>query len=246
MIELPKTFRQKDPVFIDVLGDIRRGRNLKKSLAILNSHCKITDEVSVGTVRLSPRNMEVVSHNNRELLKLTTPSNTYIGELSGAFKETAVPSPMKLFLKEGAQVMFTQNEPNKLWINGTVGIVTELTNDIICVRLQNGDEVEVTKAKWSTYDYVVVDGKIERKEVGSYKQFPLTLAWALTIHKSQGKTIEKVHVDLGAGSFETGQTYVALSRCPTMEGLTLTRPVSELDVDVDKRITKFYDAVDNN
>lgn len=243
MVELPKTFRQKDPVFIDVLSDIRRGINLAESLPILNSRCEITDSPGVGVVRLSPRNLEVVSHNNRELGKIDKPAKTYVGELTGNFKETAVASPVKLTLKIGAQVMFTQNEATKLWVNGTVGTVLELSDLIIWVQLPNGEEVEVTKARWPMYDYVVVDGTIGRKETGSYTQFPLTLAWALTIHKSQGKTIEKVHVDLGAGSFETGQTYVALSRCPTMEGLTLSRPVSHLDVDVDKRITKFYEQI---
>lgn len=243
VIELDRVFRQSDNEFISLLSDIRKGVNIRKAVKKLNATCVITDNPGKGAVRLCPRNAEVTRYNMDKLYELSTPIRVYEGEIKGKFMSKELPSPMELTVKVGAQVMFTQNSPDKLWINGTVGVITTLKDDIIVVELEDtGDSVEVTRASWANYSYEWNEAlkEIVRVEIGSYEQFPLILAWAITIHKSQGKTIEHVHLDLGAGAFETGQTYVALSRCPTMQGITLSREIDEDDVIVDVEIADFY------
>jgi ATP-dependent exoDNAse (exonuclease V) alpha subunit len=142
--------------------------------------------------------------------------------------------------------MFTKNDSLKRWINGTVGIVKSMADDNIVVELANTLKlVDVGRTKWQEYQYRWNSGKleIERIEVGSYTQFPLVLAWAITIHKSQGRTLENVHLDLGGGAFETGQTYVALSRCRSIDGLSMTRPLVDTDILVDHESKAFYDRL---
>ena len=142
--------------------------------------------------------------------------------------------------------MFTKNDQRKRWINGTIGKVVQLSEDSISVELAgSGKLVDVERVKWPDYRYSWNDAtnEIERREIGSYTQFPLVLGWAITIHKSQGRTIERVHLDLGGGAFETGQTYVALSRCRAFEGLTLSRPLTSTDIMVDEESKLFYDEL---
>jgi len=248
IVELDKVFRQKDQLFIDVLSDIREGKDLTKAVAVLNSRCTITRIPPQGSVWLCPRNMEVDNHNARELAKIEEPPYSYRGELRGSFRENNLPAPLILTLKEGAQIMFTQNDPGKRWVNGSIGVVTLLDTDddgapIIEVELETtGEIVNVGMAKWSDYKYDYNEKLkcIERMETGRYSQYPLVLAWAITIHKSQGQTIENVHIDLGAGAFEVGQTYVAISRCRSMEGLTFSRPLSTSDIIVDSEVMRYY------
>ena len=150
---------------------------------------------------------------------------------------------MDLTLKLGAQVMFTKNDLNKRWINGSVGTIKKMADDKITVQMSlTRMNVQVEREEWMEYQYRwgVIDEELERFETGSFVQFPLVLAWAMTIHKSQGRTLEKVHLNLGAGAFETGQTYVALSRCRSMEGLSLARPLSISDIMVDQEAKEFY------
>ena len=255
LIELNKVFRQKDEVFIDVLANLREGTNLTDSLAILNGRCLITSTPPKGAVWLCPRNAEVDMHNTRELHKINEPACRYTGSIYGTFsKQKNLPAPFELVLKVGAQVMFTQNDPNKEWVNGTIGTVTYLeepddySSGKIEVMLDNGEEVSVSPARWADckYEWDETLKQITRKETGRYTQFPLMLAWAITIHKSQGQTIEKVHIDLGAGAFEVGQTYVAISRCRSMEGLSLSRPLVEADIIVDRDVKEFYNKMRNS
>lgn len=199
----------------------------------------------IGAVWLSPRNVEVDSRNLAELHKLDNPTRMYRGKLEGMFKaDGRLPSPLELVLKCGAQVMFTKNDSQKRWINGTVGIVKAMEGDKMVVELAHTTKlVDVERTKWADYKYRWnnVTNEIDRETTGSFEQFPLVLAWAITIHKSQGRTIEKVHLDLGSGAFETGQTYVALSRCRSMQGLSMTRPLTERDILVDQESKEFYD-----
>ena len=244
-IELNRTFRQSDEGFVNVLADIREGRNLTKALEIINSSCTITDAPPPGAVWLAPRRQEVEHTNRTELVKIRSPRYRFEGEVEGDYQTVGdLPSPMTLYLKVGAQVMFTQNDPKKRWINGTVGVVRTIDRDRIEVEIQpSGTVVVVDRAKWSNfrYEWNWRSKKIEKHEVGSYYQYPLTLAWAITIHKSQGKTIEKVHLDLGRGAFAFGQTYVALSRCRELSGLTLSRPLTVKDIKVDRNSQVFND-----
>jgi ATP-dependent DNA helicase PIF1 len=243
-IELNKTFRQVDQVFVDLLTKIREGVDIPETLETLNLECQITNTPPAGSVWLSPRNKEVDQRNTTELLKIQSPVMQFRGTLEGKFKSDRLPSPIDLVLKVGAQVMFTKNDSQKLWINGTVGVVKALADEVITVEISNSESiVEVGQATWQDYQYKWDDetSEIIREETGRYTQFPLVLAWSITIHKSQGRTIERVHIDLGAGAFETGQTYVALSRCRAMSGLTLSRPLAESDIMVDHESKAFYD-----
>lgn len=245
-VELEKTFRQSDQSFVDLLTSIREGRDLSNVLSTLNNECLITDSPPRGAVWLSPRNAEVDTTNFDQLQMLEGEEYLFRGTISGTFKNDRLPSPMNLRLKEGAQVMFTQNDNKKRWINGTVGKIVNITNSEIVVELAaSGKLVDVERTKWVDfrYEWNPEERTIERIETGSYKQYPLVLAWAMTIHKSQGKTITRVHLDLGAGAFETGQTYVALSRCRSISGLSLARPLTPSDILVDQESVEFYDKL---
>lgn len=244
-VELNKAFRQVDQLFVDALTRIREGVDVGEPIALLNSQCSITDTPPIGAVWLSPRNVEVDNRNLAELNRLETPTQMYRGKLEGVFKaDGRLPSPLELVLKCGAQVMFTKNDSQKRWINGTVGIVRAMESGKIVVELAHTNKlVDVERTKWADYKYRWnnATNEIDRETTGSFEQFPLVLAWAITIHKSQGRTIEKVHLDLGGGAFETGQTYVALSRCRSMQGLSMTRPLTARDILVDKESKEFYD-----
>jgi hypothetical protein len=225
------------------MARIREGYNLEQAILELNATCPVFEHPPDLSVWLSPRNSEVDNRNQLELEKLPGDSRLYRGRIIRKFKEDRLPSPIELVLKDGAQVMFTKNDPKKRWVNGSVGTVCEMTSDKIFVKIHSsGTIVDVEPAEWEDFEYKWnhENKEIERVEIGRYQQFPLTLGWALTIHKSQGKTIEKVHLDLGAGAFETGQTYVALSRCRTLDGLSFSRPISRGDIFVDEEAKEFY------
>lgn len=243
-IELKKAFRQVDQGFVDLLARIREGIDLNNSLRQLNSVCQVTQDPPDGAVWLSPRNVEVDRRNAAMLARLPDPSVNYEGVLTGKYKNDRLPSPMVVELRVGAQVMFTKNG-NK-WVNGSIGTVQKTLPEKVHVRLlEDGEVVEVAAAVWEQYDYQFnpLTGGIERFIAGTYSQIPLVLAWSVTIHKSQGKTLDRVHIDLGSGAFETGQTYVALSRCRSLERLTLSRPLTTEDVRVDVESQAFYAAL---
>jgi ATP-dependent exoDNAse (exonuclease V) alpha subunit len=240
-VELRKAFRQVDQVFVDLLAKLREGVDVAASVAELNRLCAITSTPLANAVWLSPRNQEVDDRNRSELTKLNGTSRIYIGKLTGKFKGDRLPSPQKLELRVGAQVMFTKNSPR--WVNGTIGVVVDMLDGRVEVCLhETGSVVDVGSMSWEQFDYKLNPdtNQVERAVVGEYLQIPLMLAWSVTIHKSQGKTIERVHIDLGAGAFETGQTYVALSRCRSLNALTLSRPLSVADVLVDAESREFY------
>ena len=242
-VELQKVRRQNDQTFIDILSDIRLGLNIKERLQQINTKCRIQSEPDDGAVVLSPRNAEVDARNQRELRRIRGVDEfSYDGVISGKYKSDRLPSPMFLDLKIGAQVQFTRNNPEMDVVNGTVGRVIKLNQEVVTVQLRDGTVCMVTPVEWEEYDYKfnAYKNAIESVVIGSYKQMPLKLAWASTIHRAQGQTLEKVHLDLGAGCFTTGQAYVALSRCTSLEGLTISRAITEDDVQVDEMITQFY------
>ena len=248
-VELTKSFRQTESEFIAVLADLREGRGLQSAIEFFNSQCKVTIEPQYGAVWLSPRNAEVDRINLMKLAEIECIAQRYTGSVQGQFKADRLPSPLHLELKVGAQVLFTKNDTAKRWVNGSVGRVSAMADDILSVELgDTGIVVDVVRVQWSDYRYQwnSATHAIDRTEIGSYTQFPLVLAWAMTIHKSQGKTIDRVHLDLGCGAFETGQTYVALSRCRSISGLTLARPLRTTDVHVDAESTDFYKRLRDN
>ena len=243
-VELTKPFRQTNVDFVHLLANIREGKDLLDTLVAINSHCEITNDPNEGSVWLCPRHVDVDRVNSSRLAKLSGKSVTYTGVMNGVFKESQLPVPLNIELKIGAQVVLTNN--TKDWVNGSVAVVTDLFNDKIKVRLLGARKVvEVPVNTWEQYDYVVNDDSkvIERTVVGTFRQIPAILAWAMTIHKSQGLTLDAVHLDLGSGAFETGQTYVALSRVRDIDRLTLSRHIRLDDIRVDQESSLFYNQI---
>ncbi len=246
MLELHQTYRQKSRHFIRLLDAIRLNHTDYDDLEDLNERHIENFESDDFYITLSPRNATVNAINKSELKKLDTEERSYAAKVSGFFDERRFPTDAILNLKMGAQVMFIKNDPDKKFVNGTIGKVVELEPDSIKVLVENeaGMEklIKVEKLEWEILKYKVNEkNEIETDVVGSFSQYPLRLAWAVTIHKSQGKTFDKVIIDLGKGAFESGQTYVALSRCRTLQGIVLKRKITPRDVMIDDRIVEFYE-----
>lgn len=243
-VELSSPFRQKDELLIRLLKNFREGLDLQNSVREFNANCKVTSEAPIGAVHLAPRNKDVEAINHRELIKLPEPEVIFTAVLHGKFSEKQLPAPDKITLRVGAQVVMLCN--SKEWVNGNIGIVTELNSEKVVVQLiQSGKKIEAKPHEWKNYDYIFNEKseKVERREIGKFIQLPVALAWAMTIHKSQGLTLDKVHLDLGGGAFETGQTYVGLSRSRALKAMSLARPLSLNDIMVDKEAVEFYKAI---
>ena len=256
MIELQKIFRQKDGEFTQMLNQIRLNEDIDATLERLNAQCfqsatTAKQDLDPLSITLTTTNARADQINNSELVAITSPAKTYLGKLDGKFNidERNLPSPLHLALKIGAKVMFTANDKDfpKKWVNGSIGVVKELKSDAVKVEIQSAsymNTVEVKSFDWESYQYAIemMSGKIKPNVVGTYTQIPLMLAWAVTIHKSQGKTLDKVRVDLSSGAFASGQVYVALSRCRSIEGISLQKPIQVRDVQCDPEIKRFYVA----
>ncbi|MCE7527725.1 MULTISPECIES: ATP-dependent RecD-like DNA helicase [unclassified Polynucleobacter] len=256
MIELQKIFRQKDGEFTQMLNQIRLNEDIDATLERLNAQCfqsatTAKQDLDPLSITLTTTNARADQINNSELVAITSPAKTYLGKLDGKFNidERNLPSPLHLALKIGAKVMFTANDKDfpKKWVNGSIGVVKELKSDAVKVEIQSAsymNTVEVKSFDWESYQYAIemMSGKIKPNVVGTYTQIPLMLAWAVTIHKSQGKTLDKVRVDLSSGTFASGQVYVALSRCRSIEGISLQKPIQVRDVQCDPEIKRFYVA----
>lgn len=247
-VELNKTYRQSDQNFVNILTKIREGIELEESLQMLNNGATITSEPPESAVWLSPRNREVQYRNENNFQCLKGQTKEYRGRFKGTFRSDRYPSPAKLLLKSGVQVMFTRTDSQERWINGTVGVVRRMLDDKIFIEIAgSGKLVDVGRVEWTDYQYGwnKKSQRINRSAIGTYYQFPLLPSWAMTIHKAQGKTIEKVHLDLGQGAFQTGQTYVALSRCRSLKGLSMARPLTKEDILIDHESKIFYDSLRN-
>lgn len=244
-IELTKIYRQSDPDFIEKLNAVRDGLVTQAELDYFDGFLKPDfeahkDENWVNLVATNAQAYRINAHKLAEIPQVETAFT--------AFKEGNIgrlqPNDEKVFLKEGAQVMFIQNDTDKRFVNGTIGSVKTISKvkkdgdeeTLVTVTLDNGKEIQVGKHTWPISKYQFKQGKFVREEIGSFTQLPLKLAWAITIHKSQGKTFDKVILDLGNGGFAHGQTYVALSRCTSPEGLVLKKALRFSDVIVDERI----------
>lgn len=255
MIELQKIFRQKDREFTDILNHIRVNEDIDVAIETLNRECFEKQELnSPYAITLTTTNARADAINEEELDAISGSPIMFVGLLDGKFNvdERNLPSPMNLTLKVGAHVMFTANDMAmpKRWVNGTIGIVREFTGESVRVEIKTENDlniVDVHSHKWESYKYELdsTTGKISPIVIGSYQQIPLMLAWAVTIHKSQGKTMDQVNIDLSTGAFASGQVYVALSRCRTLSGIRLKRPIKINDVRCDPAIKRFYEALIN-
>ncbi len=244
-IQLTRSFRQQDPEFLAVLNNIRIGRDLENSTAYFNDRCiGKTDPNAAESTYLVPTNHAADARNKERLRHINQLKVEYEASFEGSFnpRTSRLPAPEKLELKCGARVVFLKNHyPD--WINGTVGEVTKLETDNIWVRiLKDGRNVSVPRETWNEYAQWYNDEteRIENRITGTFTQFPLMAAWAMTIHKAQGMTLDSVRIDLDQGTFCTGQAYVALSRCRTVEGITLKRKIQQDDVQVDGDVLAFY------
>jgi hypothetical protein len=241
-IELTEVHRQTNQDFIAILSSIRERRGVEEAVTILNTVC-LDRALPKRPVLLCATNAVADNYNARGLASLEGAAARYTGGFEGeAPKQQGdrFPAPMELVLKRGARVIFTQNDPEGRWVNGSLGTVKALDEDIVQVLLDAGDEVDVERATWpqARWTWNAKENRMEVKEEFKYVQFPLAPAWALTIHKAQGMTLDSVEIDLGRGAFAPGQTYVALSRARSMETLRLTRPLSPRDVQVDPAIAE--------
>ena len=243
-IEFQKVYRQSDKVFLEILDRLRIGEARVKDLELLNQHVTTEDCAEDYSVTLSAYNFMAENINEKKYKELCTDEHSYEGKFAGDFNRNNVPVPVDLRLKVGAQVIFCRNGHDREYVNGTIAIVSELNEDKIKVELENGQECIVERVTWENKKktYSRSSKKMETKIVGTYTQFPLKLAWAITIHKSQGMTIDRMHLDLSHGVFAPGQAYVAISRMTSLEGLTLSCPMRAYHVMQNPEIKVFSNS----
>ena len=243
-IEFQKVYRQKDSEFLEILDRMRLGENTNEDLDILNAHVSSNDEVGDFSVTLTAYVKMADGINDKKLDDIEAKEFCFTGEIEGSFRIQEVPVPMELRLKEGAQVIFCRNDFIHGWVNGTIAKVVELSDDHIKVVLENGREINVEKMVWEKREsyYNKATRKVESLVVGSFTQYPLKLAWAITIHKSQGMTFDRMHFDLTRGTFAPGQAYVAISRMKSLEGLTLSNKIRHYHIVQNSEIKAFSNS----
>jgi ATP-dependent exoDNAse (exonuclease V) alpha subunit len=242
IVELKHVYRQAaDQDFLAILDRIRVGNHTKDDLDILNQKFARHYQGDEIAIELCTTNQIVNDINQRKLEELDTPVVYFEAEVEDNFEEKLYPTHYNLMLKQGAQVMFIKNGED--YVNGTLGKITYIDAATVEVELETGEVIQVEPTTWDNIEYEFDDKKnqINGNTIGTFTQYPLKLAWAITIHKSQGLTFNNLYLNLGFGAFDTGQTYVALSRCTSLEGLLLRRRIRNIDVKVDPRVVEFWD-----
>ncbi len=245
-VELKKVYRQRDAQFISLLDHIRTSQVSDTDLRLLNArvNAEIGTEEGRLSITLSGRRDTVDYINEKQLNTLPDQPTIFYGHIEGEFPESSLPTPIELEVKTGAQVLFIKNDKERRWVNGTLGTIIGFGDEedgIIYVRTEDGRDFDVEREIWSNvrYTFNEKEQKIEEEEIGSYQQFPLRLAWAITVHKSQGLTFNNVKIDFTGGVFAGGQTYVALSRCTSLQGISLQEPVRRENIFVRTEVTNF-------
>ncbi|WP_071595177.1 ATP-dependent DNA helicase [Hymenobacter aerophilus] len=251
IIELQKVYRQKDEVFVKLLNVIRENYVRYEDLTFLNQRYNpnYISESKRLEIILATTNDIVRQTNQKELQKLPSEQYQFQALSTGTFLKEQNPDklPAERFLQlcEGSQIMFIKNDKEKRWVNGSLGKIVSISQNSIKAKIDTDNQIyDIQKEIWENYDYVwnIEEEKIEKSIIGTFTQFPIKLAWAVTIHKSQGQTFDKVVIDMGNGAFATGQTYVALSRCRSFEGITLKTKINSRDIKVDERIKEYFNS----
>ncbi len=251
-IELKKVYRQTDEHFIHLLDKIRKSETTVSDLYTLNQRVGREIDTSGMSITLSTRRDTVDYINQQKLEELPDETVMFEGVVTGEFPENSLPTPKELELKCGAQILFIRNDKEHRWVNGTLGIIIGFDinegRETIYVHTDDEEDVIVEREVWSNvkYSFNEQEKKIEEHEIGTYTQFPLRLAWAITVHKSQGLTFKHVKIDFTGGAFAGGQTYVALSRCTSLEGISLKEPLRRSDIFVRPEVVQFSHQYNDN
>lgn len=242
LIELTTIYRQQDPEFIELLGAIRTKSATQEHLDAINQRVS-TDADDASAITLTGRRDTAAQINQAHLQTLTTKEMIYDGTHSGTFPDGHLPTIAQLVLKVGARVMFVANDPEGRYVNGTLGTVKKLKKNSVLIHIDGGGLEEIEPHTWElTHTVLKPNQELEKEKLGEFTQLPLMLAWAVTIHKAQGKTFERVIINLERGAFAHGQVYVALSRATALSGITLTHPVQPSDIRMNWRVTQFFTA----
>lgn len=245
LLELTQVFRQSDEALLYVLNRVRDGQADEDDLELLNARVHPIRTLGEGDpyVILTPTNAAAQRINMAYLEALPERARTYEAGVTGEFNAASQPTDQLLVLKPGAKVILLRNDPDRRWVNGTIARISRLSERQVFVEV-GGREYEIEQVSWESRRYAFDQAaeKVVETVAGTFKQFPLRLAWALTIHKSQGLTLDHVYIDLGRGTFAHGQAYVALSRCRTLEGLALARPLKPSDILFDPGAMGYRDV----
>lgn len=249
-IELRKVYRQTDPRFVALLDCVRSNTATRAELDMINSRYNPNYESAEDefSITLATRRDQVDYINEWKLQALDEEEYTFVGRIKGDFPESSLPTLLELTLKKGAQVLFIKNDPDRRWVNGSLGIISDISSDQrISVILETGEEFDVEREVWENtkYTYNEKEKRIEESVLGTFVQYPLRLAWAITVHKSQGLTFNHVVVDFTGGAFAGGQAYVALSRCTSLDGLVLKKEMTHRDIFVNPEVVRFSRMFNN-
>ncbi len=248
IIELEKIYRQKDSRFVEILNHVRNDSVDETDIATLNERLDASHTPASGEfcVTLTTTNRNADSINDRNLGSLPGKAFVSVAEIEGDFGREYHPTAVELAIKPRAQIMLLNNDSQSRWVNGSIGTIESIRqpddgDPTVLVRLKDGDSlVEVEPHTWELIRFALDNGRIATQRIGRFRQLPFRLAWAVTIHKSQGKTFDNIVIDLERGAFAAGQTYVALSRCTSLEGIVLKRPIDTKSIRADWRVCKFF------